>query len=52
MIDIVQRTVAAYTAPEQPKVFRESDVIAAPGVLPGFTLPLRELFAELDRAAS
>jgi Uma2 family endonuclease len=46
------RTVAVYTAPEQPSaVLREHETLTGGDVLPGFTLGLRELFAELDRQA-
>lgn len=48
-IDPEARTVAVYTAPEQPILLREADVLDGGTVLPGFALPLHELFAELDR---
>jgi Uma2 family endonuclease len=51
IVDIVKRTIAAYTTVDQPVIFTENQIIEAPGVLPGFALPLRELFSELDRAA-
>ena len=43
------RTVAVYTAPDQMTLLRESDTLDGGAVLPGFTLPLRDWFAELDR---
>jgi hypothetical protein len=40
--------VAVHTAPEQSTVLQEDETLEGDAVLPGFTLPLRELFAELD----
>jgi len=48
-VDPDSRTVAVYTAPEQFSVLEESATLDGGEVLPGFSLPLRELFAELDR---
>ena len=48
IVDPVARTVAVYTEPEQSTVWQEDQTLAGDPVLPGFTLPLRELFAELD----
>jgi Uma2 family endonuclease len=48
MVDAGTRTVAVYTAPEQCTVFQEAQTLHADSVLPGFTLPLRQLFADLD----
>src|SRR5262245_53507087 len=48
-IDPDARTVSAYTAPEPPTVLAEADTLDGGAVLPGFALPLRDLFAELDR---
>jgi Uma2 family endonuclease len=47
-IDPRTRTAAAYTSPEQGTMFDENGVLTGGDVLPGFELPLRELFAELD----
>jgi Uma2 family endonuclease len=49
IVDPVARTVAVYTAPEQCTVWQEDQTLAGDPVLPGFTLPLRELFAELEQ---
>jgi Uma2 family endonuclease len=49
LIDPKARTVAVYTAPEQFAVLEETDTLDGAPVLPGFTLPLPELFGELDR---
>jgi Uma2 family endonuclease len=49
-IDPVGRTVTVYTAAEQFEVFSEAETLKGEPVLPGFVLPLRELFAELDRS--
>jgi Uma2 family endonuclease len=43
------RAVTVYTAPEQPVVLQEGDTLDGGAVLPGFSLLLREWFAELDR---
>jgi len=51
IVDPDDRTVAVYTAPEQFTLLRESQVLDGGAILPGFTLPLRDLFAELDRVA-
>lgn len=48
-IDPLDRTVVVYTAPDQSTTLTESDTLDGGAVLPGFTLPLRDLFAELDR---
>jgi Uma2 family endonuclease len=47
-VDPVARTVAVYTAPEQVTVLHEEETLEGGAVLPGFTLPLREFFANLD----
>jgi Uma2 family endonuclease len=43
------RTVAVYTSPTAFVTLTEADVLDGGAVLPGFTLPLRDWFAELDR---
>jgi Uma2 family endonuclease len=43
------RAVEVYTAPEQVMLLREEDTLEGGEVLPGFALPLREFFAELDQ---
>jgi Uma2 family endonuclease len=48
-IDPEQRTVTAYTSPEQCTVLRQTDLLDGSPVLPDFVLPLSELFGELDR---
>jgi Uma2 family endonuclease len=47
-VDPRTRTAAVYTSPEQSTVLGENDVLTGGDVLPGFRLPLRELFAEVD----
>jgi len=42
----------ACTAPEQEIVLDQQQSLSGGDVLPGFELPLRDLFAELDRQAS
>jgi len=49
LVDPAARTVEVYTAPESSTHLREQDTLDGGVVLPGFTLPLQELFAELDR---
>lgn len=48
-IDPDTREVEVFTAPEVSKLLRIDDILDGGDVLPGFTLPLRELFSELDR---
>lgn len=50
-VDPDRRTVAVFTAPEQPTILTAIDTLGGGEVLPGFTLVLSELFAELDRQA-
>ena len=52
IIDVDARTVAAYTAPEQHTLLTEQQVLDGGPALPGFQLRLKDLFAELDRAAN
>jgi Uma2 family endonuclease len=51
MIDIDARTVDVYTAPEDPTTLAGGQSLDGWDVLPGFTFPLRDLFADLDRHA-
>jgi Uma2 family endonuclease len=52
IIDLDDRTASVYTAADQtPLVIGESQALEGGDVLPGFVLPLRDLFAELDRQA-
>ncbi|MBX9580988.1 MAG: Uma2 family endonuclease [Gemmataceae bacterium] len=48
-VDPRQRTVRVYTNPEQFADLTAADTLSGEPVLPGFTLPLAQLFAELDR---
>jgi Uma2 family endonuclease len=48
-IDPAARTVAVYTAADQATTLGEADTLDGGAVLPGFTLSVKELFAELDR---
>jgi Uma2 family endonuclease len=47
-IDPSTRTVEVFTAPEQSTLLHEMQTLDGGTVLPGFALPLHELFAELD----
>jgi Uma2 family endonuclease len=49
LIDPASRTVAVYSGPDQSIVVDEAGTLDGAAVLPGFTLPVRDLFAELDR---
>ena len=51
LVDPEPRTVSVYTAPEEVSELGEDDTLDGGDVLPGFSLPLRDLFAELDRQA-
>jgi Uma2 family endonuclease len=48
-VDPAERTVTVYTGPEQSTVLSHEQTLDGGDVLPGFTLPLKDLFAELDR---
>ena len=48
-VDPRARTVAVYETPEQATVLDASATLDGGEMLPGFALPLIELFAELDR---
>jgi Uma2 family endonuclease len=48
-VDPETRTVAVYTSPKAMTTLRDTDTLDGGIVLPGFTLRLHDLFAELDR---
>jgi hypothetical protein len=48
-VDLVKRSVRVYTALDQFTSLSATDVLSGDPVLPGFTLPLSQLFAELDQ---
>jgi Uma2 family endonuclease len=48
-VDPRTRTVEVFTVPDQSTVLHETHTLDGGMVLPGFTLPLQELFAELDQ---
>jgi Uma2 family endonuclease len=48
-IDDARRTVQVFTAVDQSTVLREPDTLTGDPVLPGFALPLGELFADLEQ---
>ncbi len=48
-VDPVARTVAVFDAPDHSRVLDESQTLDGGDVLPGFALPLADLFGELDR---
>jgi Uma2 family endonuclease len=48
-IDPDARTATAYTAPDQKTDLKMNEALSGGTVLPGFTMSLKELFAELDR---
>jgi Uma2 family endonuclease len=48
-VDPEARTVVVYTTPEQFTTLNATETLQGGAVLPGFTLALGELFAELDR---
>ncbi len=47
-VDPEQRTVEVFTSPSQSRVFKEGQTVSGGQVLPGFSLSVKELFAELD----
>ena len=48
-VDPRSRTVTVYDAPERPMVLDSTQALDGGDVLPGFALPLADLFGELDR---
>lgn len=48
-IDPADRTVTVYVSRKKAKVLRPGDILDGGKVLPGFTLAVADLFAELDR---
>ena len=51
LIDPEARTVRVYASPDGFVTLNESATLDGGDVLPGFVLPLRDLFSELDRSA-
>ncbi len=51
VVNPVTRMVRVYTSVEDYTVLEEGDTLDGGVALPGFTLPLKEVFAELDAAA-
>jgi Uma2 family endonuclease len=47
-VDPRTRTVEVFTTPDQSTVLHAAHTLDGGTVLPGFTLPLQELFSELD----
>jgi Uma2 family endonuclease len=47
-VDPEKRTVTVYTAPDRSTVLQADQTLDGGAVLPGFSLPLGQLFAELD----
>ena len=48
-IDPADRTIRVYTSPTNPTTLTTADVLDGGTVLPGFTIPVGQVFAELDR---
>jgi Uma2 family endonuclease len=48
LVDPEGRTVAVHTSPKKVVVLTEEETLKGGNVLPGFSLPLRQLFSELD----
>lgn len=46
-VDLPSRSISVYTSSSQPTVLYESDILTGGDVLPGFTMEIRSLFAEL-----
>jgi Uma2 family endonuclease len=49
LIDPKDRTARVYSTPDRSVLLQEADTLEGEDVLPGFVLPLRDLFAALDR---
>jgi Uma2 family endonuclease len=52
IVDGATRTVAVYAAPDRFRLLAEGDTLEGGDLLPGFSLPLNELFAVLDQSAA
>jgi Uma2 family endonuclease len=48
MVDCADRSVAVYTSPSAVRVLAADDTIDGGDVLPGFTNPVADFFADLD----
>jgi Uma2 family endonuclease len=48
MVDCVERSVAVYTSPNSVRILTEEETIDGGDVLPGFSHPVAEFFADLD----
>ena len=48
LVDLDARTVTVFTGPDESSTLDQNQVLDGGDVLPGFTLPLAGLFAELD----
>jgi Uma2 family endonuclease len=48
LVDLDDRTVTVFTGPEESTTVDQNQILDGGDVLPGFTLPLAGLFAELD----
>ena len=51
IVDPEERTVVVWTKGRKPKTLTEAQTLDGGNVLPGFELPLKDLFAVLDRKA-
>lgn len=51
LVDPEARTISVYTAPEQSRRLDEGQLLDGGDVLAGFAVPIRSVFAELDRSA-
>jgi Uma2 family endonuclease len=49
VVDPFKRTVAVYTAPDVVTTLTEKESLDGGGVLPGFTMPVKDLFARLPK---
>jgi Uma2 family endonuclease len=47
-IDPVVRQIQIFTAPEQSRILGETDTLKGDPLLPGFAVPVRDLFADLE----
>lgn len=52
IVDPVSRTVAVYTSATSFVTLDESQTLDGAAALPGFSLPIRDIFSELDRKAT
>lgn len=52
LVDPPKRCIRVYTAPDQSRLLKEDQILDGGDVLPGLSLPLREIFARMPKASA